>query len=71
MSFLLLGFYLTIGFIFLFTNIWADLLPKRRYLIGVLLVLFGALRFYVSYVRFTNKSVRLKEKEESRKDASE
>jgi hypothetical protein len=64
LSFLLLGFYLTVGFVFLFTDVWADLVPKGRYLIGALLVLFGLLRFYIAYRRFSSKSLVYKAKEE-------
>lgn len=71
LSFLLLGFYLTVGFILLFTDVWADLIPKGRALIGLLLILFGGIRFYVSYTLYIKKTLRLKEKEESRQDASE
>jgi cytochrome c biogenesis protein CcdA len=69
LGFLLLGFYLTVGFIFLFTTIWSDLLPKARFLIGILLILFGALRFYVGYVRYSNKNLAYKEKEKERNNA--
>jgi cytochrome c biogenesis protein CcdA len=63
-SFLLLGFYMTVGFIFLFTEVWADLVPKGRYLIGILLIVFGALRFYVAYRRYINKNLVFKTKDE-------
>jgi cytochrome c biogenesis protein CcdA len=68
LSFVLLGFYLTVGFIFLFTEVWADLVPKGRYLIGILLILFGVLRFYVAYRRYMTRSHYYKTKEE--KDVS-
>ena len=54
-SFLLLFFYLILGFLFLFTNMWIDFLPKGRGLIGLFLVLFGILRFYIAYRRYKNK----------------
>lgn len=60
LSFLLLAFYLTIGFLFLFTDTWIDLLPKGREIIGIILVLFGILRFYIAYRRYINKLARLK-----------
>lgn len=65
LSFLLLGFYLTIAFLFLFSDIWADLIPKGRALIGLILVLFGSLRFYVAYRRYKNKDVVLKNGKEA------
>jgi|GEM_PF-1790590 cytochrome c biogenesis protein CcdA len=71
-SFLLLAFYLVVGFLFLFTEIWSDLLPKARFTIGIILVLFGILRFYVAYRRFASKKNRielLKQKIEDAKTA--
>jgi cytochrome c biogenesis protein CcdA len=70
-GFLLLGLYLTVGFIFIFTELWADLLPKWRYLTGILLILFGAFRFYVGYRRYINKSLILGNKEKDNNDAAE
>jgi len=55
-SFLFLAFYITIGFLFLFTETWSDLLPKARITIGLILILFGFFRFYVSYRRFSGKN---------------
>jgi hypothetical protein len=69
-SFLLLIFYLVVGFMFVFTETWADLLPDSRFFIGIFLMLFGVARFYVSYRRFINKKLRIttqKEKHESSK----
>lgn len=60
LSFLLFAFYLTIGIIFLFTDTWVDLMPKGRSIIGIVLILFGALRFYIAYRRYINKLVRIK-----------
>ena len=45
---------------FLFTDTWIDLLPKGRSIIGIVLVLFGSLRFYISYRRYINKILRIK-----------
>lgn len=59
LSFLLLGFYLTIGCMFLFTDTWIDLLPKGRSIIGIVLILFGSLRFYIAYRRYINKILRI------------
>jgi hypothetical protein len=56
---LLLAFYLFIGGIFLFSNTWGDLIPKGRMMIGVMLILFGILRFYIAYRRYINKLARL------------
>ena len=54
LSFLLLAFYLVVGILFLFTKTWEDLLPKSRFAIGIILMLFAALRFYVAYRRYVN-----------------
>jgi hypothetical protein len=56
LSFLLLLFYLIVGIVFLFSNVWADLLPKGRSIIGIVLILFGVLRFYIAYRRYKDKS---------------
>ena len=72
LSFLLLGFYLTVGCIFIFSDVWADLLPSGRYVTGIILILFGVLRFYVSYKRYQNKNlhiIQLIEKNEKPKEA--
>jgi cytochrome c biogenesis protein CcdA len=58
-SFLLLLFYIVVGILFLFTDTWEDLLPKSRFAIGIILILFGAVRFYVAYRRFLSKKNRL------------
>lgn len=60
-SFFLFAFYLLVSGVFLFTDIWADLLPKQRYIIGIILTLFGILRFFVAYKRYTKKNVKIKE----------
>lgn len=59
LSYLLLGFYLVVGTIFLFSDVWADFIPAGRPLIGLLLILFGVFRFYVSYKRYLNKNLKL------------
>jgi cytochrome c biogenesis protein CcdA len=56
---LLLLFYLVLGFLFIFTNTWSDLLPDTRFIIGISLIIFGIFRFYVSYRRFVNKKIRI------------
>ena len=56
LSFLLLLFYFVVGGIFLFSDIWADLLPQGRSIIGIILILFGALRFYIAYRRYATKN---------------
>ena len=65
-AYLLLGFYLVIGFIFIFTDVWADLLPKGRFTIGIILILFGLLRFYIAYRRYINKNDRIKESKDAK-----
>ena len=62
LSVVLLAFYLIIGILFLFTNTWIDFLPSGRIVIGIVLILFGALRFYIAFRRFTSKKIRLNEK---------
>jgi cytochrome c biogenesis protein CcdA len=59
LSFLLLAFYLVVGGTFLFTQTWSDLIPKGRAVIGIVLILFGTLRFYIAYRRYINKLARL------------
>lgn len=61
-SFLLLAFYLIIGGLFLFTKTWADLLPKGRFIIGIMLTLFGIFRFYIAYKRYINKNIKIEKK---------
>jgi hypothetical protein len=61
-SFFLLAFYLIVGGLFLFTDVWADLLPKGRLITGIILTLFGLLRFYIAYKRYANKKLKIKEK---------
>lgn len=70
LSFLLFAFYLTIGVMFLFTDTWIDLLPKGRGIIGSVLILFGALRFYVAYRRYINKVMKINTKIESKETAN-
>ena len=67
-SFFLLAFYLIVGGLFLFTDIWADLLPKGRIITGIILTLFGLLRFYVAYKRYANKKVKIMEKKKRLED---
>jgi len=61
-SYFLLAFYLLIGGLFLFTKTWADLLPKGRFIAGIILTLFGIFRFYVAYRRYVNKKVKIQTK---------
>ena len=70
LSFLLFAFYLTIGSMFLFTDTWIDLLPKGRSIIGIVLILFGTLRFYIAYRRYINKLMKIKAKVESKETAN-
>lgn len=61
LSIFLLAFYLIVGGIFLFSDTWADLLPTGRYIIGIVLISFGILRFYVAYKRYQKKEIFLTE----------
>lgn len=61
-SYFLLVFYLFIGGLFLFTKQWADLLPKGRFITGIILTLFGIFRFYIAYRRYVTKKVKIQEK---------
>lgn len=70
LSFLLFAFYLTIGFMFLFTDTWIDLLPKGRSVVGIVLIFFGTLRFYIAYRRYINKLLRIKTSIELKKTAN-
>ncbi|MGQ0829798.1 MAG: hypothetical protein ACT4ON_15535 [Bacteroidota bacterium] len=66
-SFLLLAFYLLIAFLFLFSDIWADMIPKGRIVIGSILLVFAALRFYVAYRRYEHKKQVIKNIKQSAK----
>lgn len=59
LSFMLLSFYLTVAFLFLFSDMWIDLIPKGRGIIGLVLLLFGMFRFYVAYRRYKSKKSRI------------
>ena len=61
-SYILLAFYLVIGGLFLFTKTWADIHPKSRFIVGIILTLFGIFRFYVAYRRYANKEIKIKER---------
>ena len=67
-SFLLLAFYLTLGFLFLFSETWVDMIPKGRAVIGLILVLFAALRFYVAYRRYKYKNTIIKNIGQAKKE---
>ena len=67
LSFLLLAFYLIIGFMFLFSDNWIDMVPKGREIIGWSLVAFGSLRFYISYRRYKTKHDKLLELKKEKK----
>ena len=71
LSFLLLFFYLIVGFLFLFSDIWASILPKGREIVGIVLVLFGAFRFYVAYRRYNRKRLKIQVLKEKRKKRNE
>lgn len=71
-SFLFLAFYLTIAFLFLFSDIWADIIPKGRAIIGLILFLYGSIRFYVSFRTYKNKRAIIKNtKHAKQENASE
>ena len=59
LSFMLLSFYLTIAFLFVFTDMWIDLIPQGRGIIGLVLFLFGGFRFYIAYRRYKSKKSRI------------
>ncbi len=51
--------YLFFGILFLFTNVWKELIPEGRTTIGTILFLFGMLRFFVAYRRYKNKKMKI------------
>ncbi len=59
LSLFVLAFYLTIGFLFLFSDMWIDIVPKGREIIGSSLVVFGSLRFYIAYRRYKTKHEKI------------
>lgn len=65
-TFLLLAFYFTISFLFLFTNTWIGFIPKGRGLIGLFLLVFGIVRFYVAYRRYKQKQIAIQSLKEKR-----
>lgn len=67
LSFLLLVFYLIVGFLFLFSDIWVNILPKGREIVGIILVLFAVLRFYIAYRRYKSKHIKIQELKEQKK----
>lgn len=67
LSFILLAFYLTVGALFLFSNIWADIVPKGREIIGSSLIVFGCLRFYLAYRRYKTKHEKLQALKKAKK----
>jgi hypothetical protein len=70
-GYLLLAFYLTVGILFIFTEMWADLIPKGRALIGISLILWGVLRFYVAYRRYINKALKISQSSKAKDDVKE
>ncbi len=68
LSLLLFVFYLIIGILFLFTETWGEIIPKGRGIIGLVLVLFGILRFLVAYRRYTNKHKHIKSQSSIKKN---
>lgn len=75
LSFVLLAFYLTIGCLFMFSDLWINIIPSGRNVIGFGLVTFAVLRFYVSLTRYqsTHRKIRKKSKQalEKLNDAKE
>jgi cytochrome c biogenesis protein CcdA len=59
-TFLVVVLYLIVGFLFLFTDVWSDLIPKARIVIGLVLMSFGLLRFYIAYKRYNTKKEKIK-----------
>lgn len=70
LSFLLLAFYLTLGGFLLFTDEWSSMLPKGRVWVGIILIVFGGIRFYIAYRRFINKRLKIRNKTESKLENS-
>ncbi len=56
---LVFAFYLVVGFLFLFTDLWSDLIPKARITIGLILIFFGLLRVFIAYYRYKNKNQKI------------
>jgi hypothetical protein len=71
LSFLLLVFYLIVGFLFLFSDIWANILPKGRGLVGTILVVYACFRFYISYRRYKRKHLKIQILKEQKKKNKE
>ncbi len=68
LSFILLVFYLTVGFLFLFSDIWSHFLTEGREIVGLVLILYSVLRFYIAYRRFKAKHIKIQVlKEQKRK----
>jgi hypothetical protein len=67
-SVFLLAFYIIVGGVFLFSDTWKDLLPNGRFAIGIVLILFGILRFYVAYRRYMRKDSTIREKIKEKAD---
>lgn len=71
LSFLLLVFYLIVGCLFLFSDIWAGILPVGREIVGAVLLSFAALRFYVSFRRYNRKQLKIQVLKEQRQKKKE
>lgn len=59
LSFPLVLFYVIVGGIFLFSNTWIDFVPKGRIAIGLGLVFFAILRFFVARKRHAKTVTKL------------
>ena len=60
LSFLLFAFYLVIGSLLLFTDTWSNILNKGREIVGLALILYSVLRFYIAYRRYRRKHKHIK-----------
>ena len=71
LSFLLLVFYIIVGCLFLFSDIWAGILPRGKEIVGAALLSFAALRFYIAYRRYKSKHIKIQVLKEQRKTRKE
>lgn len=66
LSFFLLAFYLIVGCLFLFSDIWVNILPEGREIVGAVLLAFATLRFFVAYRRYKHKQDKIRLLKEQR-----
>ena len=67
-SLALFAFYLVIGFLFLFSDVWIEIIPDNRDVVGYILVGFGIVRFYISYSRYKKKHLKIQVLKEEQKN---